>query len=141
VRAASIIGLVVLALVSLCIAPCVPHSLKLTRLERKYRGLQHPPSRALAYESDLGLLEGNGNHCDYFVGELRASTLSVAELTRAYGAAAEVEDVSLADPLDVSEVRRRLYLRAKEAALLPGERLYVVSMFEQEAPGLDLRCH
>jgi hypothetical protein len=29
--------------------------------------------------SELGLIEGNGNHCDYFVGELRVAPVDDAQ--------------------------------------------------------------
>lgn len=141
-KAAGFIGVFVLALFGLCISPCVPHQLHLKQHERKYRALVHPPSRAIAYESDLGLLEGNGNHCDYFAGELRATTLNFEQLQAAYGASADVEEADPAVPPSyVSSPRDRLLALATKVKIEPGERLYVVSIFDQEEPGMDLRCH
>ncbi|MFT3711691.1 MAG: hypothetical protein QM817_28980 [Archangium sp.] len=140
-KAASIIGLVLLALFSLCVSPCLPHDLKLVRMKRQFRELPHPPSRVLAFEADLGLLEGNGNHCDYFVGELRASKLDAVAMAKAYDGKADVEAVNIPSDPWFPSPRDRLHLAAKGQMLAPDERLYVVSMFDQEAPGMDFRCH
>jgi hypothetical protein len=51
----------------------VRNSLHLWQLERQLKSLQQPSGTArVAFRSDVGLLVGNGNHCDFFVGELRS---------------------------------------------------------------------
>ena len=65
------------------LAPCVPHELHLAQLAREYRAVVHPPSRPVAFEQELGVF-GNGNHCDYFVGELRSTALPIEAVQRAY---------------------------------------------------------
>ncbi|MBL8913016.1 MAG: hypothetical protein JNM17_20140 [Archangium sp.] len=141
-KAAGFIGVFLLALVGLCIAPCVPHQLKLSQHERKYRAIQHPPSRALAYEADVGLLEGNGNHCDYFAGELRATKLTFDEVRAAYRGSADIDEADPTTPPSyVSSPRDRLLAFATRAQRAAGERLYVVSIYDQEEPGFDMRCH
>lgn len=41
-------------------------------LDHEFSSLTHPAStRHMRSEKRFGLLDGNGNHCDYFVGELR----------------------------------------------------------------------
>lgn len=128
---------------SLCLAPCLPHDVHLISVERRYRAIAHPPdSRSLARESDLGLLEGNGNHCDYFVGELRATHLTRAELEKFYGAHTEIEVLEQrVVPPYVSSPRDRLQLVAARASPAPGELLYIAFVFDQEAAGEDIRCH
>jgi hypothetical protein len=143
VKTVATLGFFVVALVSLCLSPCLPHDLKLVQVKKQYRALSHPAaSRAIAFEADLGLLEGNGNHCDYFVGELRATKVPLANVRLAYGPEVEVEAVDAVERLYVSSVaRERLYAVADQTKLEPGEQLYVVSISDQEPPGYDLRCH
>ena len=138
-----LVVLVPVVLGLLCLAPCVPNDVHLLTIERQYRSIPHPAdSRALQYEADLGLLEGNGNHCDYFVGELRATRLSRAQLARFYGPHVELTAPdSFEAPSYVSSPRDRLIERAATTTPGPGEVLYVVSLFDQEAAGLDMRCH
>ena len=51
----------------------VRNSLHLWQLEKQLKSLQHPSGTArVTFRSDIGLLVGNGNHCDFFVGELRS---------------------------------------------------------------------
>ncbi len=57
----------------------------LSRVAKSFQELRHPAgSRLIARSKNLGLLLGNGNHCDYFVGELRTSTLSQSEIEDFY---------------------------------------------------------
>ena len=50
----------------------IANSWRLWRMERQLTSLPHPSNSArVRLRSRVGLLCGNGNHCDYFVGELR----------------------------------------------------------------------
>ena len=130
-----------MGLALLCMAPGLPHQAHLWGLQRKYRALVHPPdSRSLARESELGLLEGNGNHCDYFVGEVRVTRLSVVQVNAFYGPRVEVEFPVGAARYAMSP-RNLLLDIAAGVKLEPGELIYLVSMFDQEEPGMDMRCH
>jgi hypothetical protein len=71
-----IAGLVVLALF---ILPFVIHPLlnnrRLSQVENSFARLNHPAQSTLVKRvSAVGLLIGNSNHCDFFVGELRSYT-------------------------------------------------------------------
>lgn len=142
------IALFVLALPVLVIA--VPqlwvrhaHDQRLKRLEVSVANLKHPPgTRELAIESDLGLLQGNGNHCDYFVGALRAGP--VAQLARADDDyIAQHAEVMLLDETDWFglQARARLIEAGRKLTPSPGETFYVVWLFDQTAPESDFRCH
>ena len=42
------------------------------RFRSRFAAISHPSgTERVRYESRFGLLVGNGNHCDYFAGELR----------------------------------------------------------------------
>jgi len=59
-------------LVSPLIVDRIRHDLKLAGMALAWRRISHPPGTTpIADERRVGLLWGNGNHCDYFVGELR----------------------------------------------------------------------
>jgi len=91
--------LVPLALVLAVVSPCLPHQVHLLRLEQRYDAIEHPTSsRLIARTSALGLLEGNGNHCDYFVGELRLAASSEAALRTFYGSQVDFERVDRSAP-------------------------------------------
>ena len=135
--------LVPLALVLAVVSPCLPHQVHLLRLEQRYDAIEHPTSsRLIARTSALGLLEGNGNHCDYFVGELRLAASSEAALRTFYGSQVDFERVDRsAPPLDEDSPRHWLQQRTGGTTPGPGEVLYMVWLFDQQPPGGDLRCH
>lgn len=61
------------------------HDRMLWQFRAKYRTVRHPANtQRVRFYSDLGLLIGNGNHCDLFVGELRSYTGARRELLKAY---------------------------------------------------------
>lgn len=79
-RRARALGLVLLVLTLvgcflctlLLFGDAVSHDLTLRAHEAEFKAMAHPPDTTLvARKSRVGLLAGNGNHCDYFVGELR----------------------------------------------------------------------
>jgi hypothetical protein len=50
----------------------VKNNLKLYRLADNFQSIQHyPHSQKVLSKRAVGLLRGNGNHCDFFVGQLR----------------------------------------------------------------------
>jgi hypothetical protein len=134
----------------------VSNSLNLWRLERSFASIRHPPAtESIRFEARVGLLSGNGNHCDYFVGELRAFQGSFSPLLAAY-AGATVFDPKAGHPmpLEVSEVNGDEI----SAAAVPidldrvsawtwgsrppsGSRLYLVSYFANYEANGDWRCH
>ncbi len=80
--------LVVLALVFLFLSPFLLtplyNNLRLSAFERRFASLTHiPDSEFIARTQDIGLF-GNGNHCDFFVAELRSSPRSQNAVRRFY---------------------------------------------------------
>ena len=55
------------------VADTIRHNRKLERMKEAFSSLRHPAGTArITLKKKVGLLSGNGNHCDYFVGELRS---------------------------------------------------------------------
>jgi hypothetical protein len=51
----------------------LPHQIRLLKYARDFEAMPYPPdTQRLDTYKTLGLLTGNGNHCDIFVGELRS---------------------------------------------------------------------
>jgi hypothetical protein len=49
------------------------HDVSLWQMSRSIAAVSHPPNtKRISSVKDLGLLAGNGNHCDYFVAEMRS---------------------------------------------------------------------
>lgn len=133
--------LVPAVLMLMCLSPCLPHDLRLRRLKSEYSKLAHPAgSRVLEARSELGLLEGNGNHCDYFVGELRVAPVDEVTLKGFYGPTTQL-DLIAGTPFLSSSPRDELLVIGSGVKAVAGETLYVVSLYDSEPPGVDFRCH
>jgi hypothetical protein len=160
-RAAVITIVVFAVIIGSCSAPYLLHDYALTRVRHEYRQIKHPTSSSgLETVSQVGLLIGNGNHCDYFVGEIRESD-EPADQIREYYARFSVPMMDPAasqwgpapnypitvefpdqrgkiDPSvdDMSEALRRARARQTKKTL------YVVYLLDGGyEPNFDLRCH
>ncbi len=127
---------------------------KLDGITSAFLGLTHPPgSQLVSRESRVGLLVGNGNHCDFFVGEIRRFRGPASQLTAHYGS---VPVINAADGTPVALTVISFAEAAFSAAHLPhdldhptawgiGEadlrELYLVSAFTSENANGDWRCH
>lgn len=61
------------------------HDRTLLSLKKSFDLISHPEkTKIVAQFSKLGVLSGNGNHCDYFVGQLRKTNLSPNEIIAWY---------------------------------------------------------
>lgn len=61
------------------------HDVMLSGFARKYAAVKHPSgTQSLKHYRKLGLLIGNGNHCDLFVGELRSYAGSREQVLKSY---------------------------------------------------------
>lgn len=113
------------------------------RLEAALREAPHPPtSRRLAADAEVGLLQGNGNHCDLVAGELRAAPSSAARVRAAYRTARV--DVAILEEGGASLPEARPLRRLAELGLRAprtGETRYLVWLSEQSEAGFDPRCH
>ncbi|MGC4119002.1 MAG: hypothetical protein QM765_31420 [Myxococcales bacterium] len=153
-----LVGALLLAGVSwiLGLGDMLMNEVRLGRLERSFAALQDPAgTERIRLESRVGLLSGNGNHCDYFVGELRVTAKPLAEVLAAYvgatvrepmrGEASEVyvgevkgqEIDDLPMPYELSSV----VSWTRGATIPEGSRLYLVGFFANEEANGDLRCH
>jgi hypothetical protein len=122
------------------------------RLAREVSGIPHPPgTSALAARREVGLF-GNGNHCDFFAGELRRFEGGREEIERFY------RSVTVQNPVSGERVGVRVAFFREGYADdqgLPGDHYklvtwgvhggfggyYVVFVFDPGYnPGCDLRC-
>jgi len=75
--------------ITLLLGPCVrdsfSNSWKLRKIQKALRDIPVPPNtQRLASNSAVGLLVGNGNHCDFFAGEMFRSKLSADTILQHY---------------------------------------------------------
>ena len=129
------------------------HEFKLYREVWAFHQLKHPAGTSqIAFQKYLGLYLGNGNHCDYFVGELRQYTGDRKSVENFY--AGKVVDnlgvsVAFADNADfLDELRQSdlpfrfdaLPLSSESTSPVP-DHLYIVYIFDMDFdPGWDIRC-
>jgi hypothetical protein len=144
-RPALIVGAILALIIGSCSAPYLLHDYALTRVRHAYRQIKHPTSSSgLEALSQVGLLSGNGNHCDYFVGEIRESDDSPDQIRDYYAKFSFPITVEFPnqrgriDPSvdDMFEALR--HARAKQTK----KTLYVVYALDGGyEPNFDLRCH
>lgn len=139
------------------------NSLHLWQLERAVASVRHPPqTRRLAQSKKLGLLVGNGNHCDFFVAELRdySQTNLTPRQIRAFYARTKIWNPldERYENVDVATVENGV-LRASHdwdgteqfiahrfgrnwPRSLAKQKVYVLFNFSiGYDPGCDIRCH
>lgn len=143
----------ILAVLCICVFGCYGisfrHDVALWRVAQRFEHLHHPAGSTLISETkNLGLLSGNGNHCDYLVAQLRTSGLKASEIASFYerqeksNPAIIGEHPFLAFPstgewdddlfIDDSNFRKAMDKAGKDA--------YVVFFLDNGDPGLDMRC-
>ena len=129
------------------------HDYILYRESRALNQLKHPPGTSrVAFRKYLGLYLGNGNHCDYFVGELRRYTGGQAVLESFYsGQVVDDLNVNLAfvENGDFPEQLRQWSLPFSlnslsfwlDSSAVARDHLYLVYIFDIDLdPGWDFRC-
>jgi hypothetical protein len=126
------------------------HQLKLLDAARYFARVPHPPGtvKVDAYQ-EIGLLYGNGNHCDIFVGEMRTYNGDQSAIKNFYQQSQYDVGVIFPENGDFSETSRFElpygHTRISEWKIPPGvdlHHLYVVfsADWSAEDPGFDLRC-
>jgi hypothetical protein len=110
---------------------------KLARLQERVSMLPLPPdteSDLRASASEVGLLAGNGNHCDYLVHLALVTKLPDAEIARHY------QSVTV-EGVDGGELSGTVYV-SPSGSWRAGFKSVIVEFFDggHEA-GFDLRCH
>jgi hypothetical protein len=123
------------------------NSLRLRWMERTMERVSHPAdSELLARFSDLGILDGNGDHCDFMAGHLRRSPLTREALREHYRSDApqtRVEVYSFDEPeREDNYLPNRFRLREPGDPLVPDEPgVYFVFIYDgMYPPDGDLRC-
>lgn len=140
------------------------HDWMLARFRQTFAAVRHPATtmKVRAY-SDLGLLIGNGNHCDFFTGELRSYSCSRRDVLNAYAAQSFRSPFGSEQlPVEVVFIENgRLRpgiivhgdtgydgpfplerILSKEGVILSrSNRFYIVYLFDPGYPvGFDIRC-
>jgi len=153
------------ACIVLCLVACVivlapvigdtmAHDRKLRRYQAALNEAQHPDDTSLIRaEKRVGLYAGNGNHCDYFVGELRRYAGSRQEI-EAFYAGVSIEEYGLVELLFVEDgrfpeqARQTLPPKLDElaewsasAAELQADVYLVYVLVPGFDAGYDIRCH
>ena len=165
-----IISLLILALLPVALSPVgvdwkmvvdvLYHEMKLNVFERNFDGVSHPSDSILIKRiSDLGLLGGNSNHCDYLVVELRASEKQREEIRRLYDTqfvmSPEPHDATpddrvcvqvLLNPSEsesgIPRVFDNMLLHEQEKWRATGWKVYAVYVFDMgHSARSDPRCH
>ncbi len=129
------------------------HEWSAWKLGRALGTVAHPADTSLLVATrKVGLLVGNGNHCDFFAGELRRFT-GTREQLRAFYAGKEVpsplgsypEEVRIAFFGEERPVDLPYDFDAAEKWGAPPSQagqLYIVYLYNGgHDPGMDLRCH
>jgi hypothetical protein len=152
------LSLIVLALAWPFVGAPRVNDFRLWRVERSFDSVKHPSGTRLVMRiREVGLLIGNSNHCDYFVGELRSYSGEPERIKAAYAGARVWEPI----PEGAGEVRVVFPQNGKvpneDAFTVPylledsadwgvipkfGEKLYYVYFLSAgQDPGFDFRCH
>lgn len=157
-----IAGVLLLALI---VSPFIIHPLsnnrKLAHVERSFARVRHPAqSKLIKRLSDVGLLIGNSNHCDFFVGELRSYTGTKQVIANSYRIATVWSPISnIEQPLAEIVFLERGFIPGAAKEQLPyglreasdwsiptgtsKQQLYIVYFLDVGTfnQGCDLRCN
>ncbi len=129
------------------------HNQKLASYVAAFREIEHPPGTSEIGFQSLVTLVGNGNHCDYFVGEMRQFTGERQTIVEFYTGQKVQEQ-----PLVVAFVENGEFPHETSLRFLPRgldnprnwldspsvslENVYVVYILSVgDNAGLDIRCH
>ena len=153
-RLIRVLGIVFGTLVLLIAAPAACNSYRLSVLRSRVEGLPHPEgTEPLTTYSELGILSGNGNHCDYFVGHLRAHTSARESIDRFYKGTSFVNPVSgesesvrlvwFPDDGELDEFLPYDFDRVHDWDLAgrAASEVYAVVVMRSYLPNADPRCH
>ena len=140
------------------------NDIALWRFTQNFNQISHPlESELVAEASDMGLLTGASNHCDYYAGQLRWTTqLSQQKIrnwyqgmaipkARSNGSSEDIEMlVIFVDTQAPKDARTRLMPYSWDSladwnidpSLYQNGQLYIVQAFDiGYPPGNDMRCH
>ncbi len=150
---------IALLLLGACYLPYGLHDYALLQFKRSFSRVTHLRSSVLLHEwSQVGLLEGNGNHCDYLAAQFRETDQSPAEVRQHYapftvprsdpsyetGFGAEVPvrvefpDLRTTDLAHLTSAETNAAIHRKRTK----KTLYVVYAIDAGyPPDFDFRCH
>ena len=129
------------------------HDYTLYREVKAFRQIEHPAGTSrITFKKYLGLYLGNGNHCDYFIGELRRYTGEQQSIESFYSDKVVADlgvGVAFVENGEFPEQFRQWNLPYRLDSLSvwldsptePRDHLYLVYIFDIDLdPGWDIRC-
>jgi hypothetical protein len=147
VAVAACLLLLVIAIVPIFRDPLI-NSWRSYRFRQAIKAIDHPQGTlAVDDESQMGLLVGNSNHCDYYVAQLRSYEGDFAAIESHYETATFFNPVTqLYESPDVARFPTDETFFASELVgwrFVPDDErsLYIVYIFRIYEPNADLRCH
>ncbi|MFC1856902.1 hypothetical protein ACFL9U_02615 [Thermodesulfobacteriota bacterium] len=131
------------------------NSWKLWKFESSFVSLFHPKGTSrLALKSKVGLLSGNGNHCDFFVGELRTYSSEKEKIKNDYAGTLILNpisgrrqniDILFIDDGIIPETRLPYDFDNLAGWNLPSDEklkpMYLLYVFNSYEANADVRCH
>jgi hypothetical protein len=122
------------------------NSWKLSKMETEFDKLDHPPGTVLlAQRSKVGVF-GNGNHCDFFVGQIRSYSCS-KDLVEEFYERESKKRRSYVEVLFIDDEKTDFlccyFSRLSDWGISqkPDHNMYLVKLFRNESPNGDMRCH
>jgi hypothetical protein len=127
----------------------------MSKFEHVFQSLPHPTNtHSLGFEKRFGLLVGNGNHCDFFLGEIRTYNSSKEAVEKYYSAVIFKNPKSgLDEDVEISFIENGAFQRFslpydletldgwKLKSAFTNQPLYLVYILRQYAANSDPRCH
>lgn len=100
------------------------NNFRLQRFERNFAALPHPtPSQFIKRQKAMGLIAGNGNHCDFFVAELRSHSQDQQKIRDFYNSArVAVPNCAEDDSQDVKDGTQAVEIEFLPSPLPPNYR-------------------
>lgn len=157
----AVLALPILFSLARIVPPIIRHDFALNRFKASFQRIPHPADTTqLASFSSIGVFHGNGNHCDYMVGEVRETDGSPdsvlqhyrkIELPHVFPAPADMQEklritIEFEDEFDREEGVDFSYPLSKAMAQAKARRtkrtLYLVNVVDAGYdPEGDLSCH
>jgi len=114
-------------------------------LVTNFRSIKHPHGTIMVAEREAMGLFGNGNHCDFFVGQIRTYTGTNKDLKLAYSALADPLQIRFIDDPEMKIFEGipfgNLADWGIDITFLETHKIYVVWDFMNLPPNGDIRCH
>ena len=110
-----------------------------------FKSIEHPAGTIMVAERDSMGLFGNGNHCDFFVGQIRSYTGAKEELKGAYSASASSVEIWFIDDPEIEYFYAGPFNKLADWGIENDftkiNKIYLVYKLMNLPPNHDFRCH